>query len=55
MLCVAALAACDYPEVKEVNSPLIDRRDPQTERVAEFVRCTKVRLQPVMRFAQLKV
>ncbi|MCI4389372.1 hypothetical protein PGIGA_G00097090 [Pangasianodon gigas] len=41
VLCLAALAACDYPEDKEVNAPQLDHHDPGTERVAEFLRCTK--------------
>ncbi|KAK3516583.1 hypothetical protein QTP70_021957 [Hemibagrus guttatus] len=41
VLCLAALAACDFSEDIQVNSPQVDHHHPQTERVAEFVRCTK--------------
>lgn len=54
VLCVAALAACDHPEDEEMISPQLDHHDPQTERVAEFLRCTKVRLQPALRFFFLR-
>lgn len=39
VLCVAALAVRDSSEEKE----LLELQDPQPERVAEFLRCTKVR------------
>ncbi|KAB5539765.1 hypothetical protein PHYPO_G00092930 [Pangasianodon hypophthalmus] len=41
VLCLAALAACDYSEDKEVKAPQLDHPDPGTERVAELLRCTK--------------
>ncbi|XP_027035420.2 proprotein convertase subtilisin/kexin type 9 isoform X1 [Tachysurus fulvidraco] len=42
VLCVSALAARDYPEEEiQVNSPQSDQQDHETERVAEFIRCTK--------------
>lgn len=49
VLCLAGLAACDYPKDEQV-----DQHEPQTERVAEFLRYTKVRLQPALHFGVVK-
>lgn len=44
VLCVAILAACENTEDPERSSSHIDHQEPQTE----FIRSTKVRLQPAM-------